>query len=769
MRCAQAPSLVSSSRPSDRDPAGRPDRAARRRGAARGGTRSITVVAGVPVADRAGHAGRLGHARGRAASAGRFDTGAVTTRMSRAGSTSWPMLAGVPFTVTRPAIDQLLGFATRSDAGVGQRLWIADAVTHRAACAASGSSVGSSSSEVSPKRSRKSKPVPYRIGRPGVSARPCSATRRRCSRLRSDVVRVDAADALDHAARHRLAVGDDGQRLERGRRQPNAVGADVAGDQRARLGRRDQLDLVAGRRASRMPRSPSATSRSPRSASTVSRSMPASVAISRRASGLSATNSSASSCATRQLERRSGASRSARTSISRRRPARRPDHRLVDVHRRVRQSSVAAVRGGSGSRMTLIGPHGSACSTVSSRPLASSSMARNVTATTIRSVTSRSSSCSTNCGAATATPRGSPRARSSSVIVRAIISGGGGAGGTRRPKRRARRPADCGPKRRPGSGRAPACPAAAAVPASRWIERRSTDRAARRARGPRRGTCGTRSAAGEAPPPGRLRRVLFAVSRVGAGGRGSSARDLIRMSCEQTVTNELSSASRPRSMRASASRYAPARSPSLTVRTSSCRCSMSDSSSASGPSKTSSRTCVASSGRRASAKRISTLPVATALTRLSWPRRRAEQGHARARRRPAPPGCGSARQSRAAQPAPSASSADVSACSAIVLNARRKPRNTRSASARTRGPYRSRQRPRHAMPDMQVAALAAVVEQAGEQQVGILRGRRAAARPRHPGRGAGRRDASSRTAPAGRASARSLSVGALRARHAARM
>jgi hypothetical protein len=33
-----------------------------------------------------------------------------------------------------------------------------------------------------------------------------------------DVVRIDAANALDEGARHRLAVGHDGQRFERRRR-----------------------------------------------------------------------------------------------------------------------------------------------------------------------------------------------------------------------------------------------------------------------------------------------------------------------------------------------------------------------------------------------------------------------------------------------------------------------------------------------------------------------------------------------------------------------
>ena len=59
------------------------------------------------------------------------------------------------------------------------------------------------------------------------------------------VVRVDAPDPLDRRLRDGLAVGDDRQRLERRRRQADGIGADVAGDERAALGRRGQLDPVA--------------------------------------------------------------------------------------------------------------------------------------------------------------------------------------------------------------------------------------------------------------------------------------------------------------------------------------------------------------------------------------------------------------------------------------------------------------------------------------------------------------------------------------------
>ena len=62
-----------------------------------------------------------------------------------------------------------------------------------------------------------------------------------------DRVGVDAADPLDDAARDRLAVGDDGQRLERCRREPESLGAGVAGDDRTCLGGGRELDPVADR------------------------------------------------------------------------------------------------------------------------------------------------------------------------------------------------------------------------------------------------------------------------------------------------------------------------------------------------------------------------------------------------------------------------------------------------------------------------------------------------------------------------------------------
>ena len=111
--------------------------------------------------------------------------------------------------------------------------------------ATSTSSGGRSSRLVSPKRSRNSKPVPYRNGRPGRVGAAQLDDEAAMQQRADGVVGVDAADALDGRLRDGLAVGDDGQGLEAGRRQPDRVRADVAGDERAALGGRRQLDPVA--------------------------------------------------------------------------------------------------------------------------------------------------------------------------------------------------------------------------------------------------------------------------------------------------------------------------------------------------------------------------------------------------------------------------------------------------------------------------------------------------------------------------------------------
>ena len=163
--------------------------------------------------------------------------------------------------------------------------------------ATSTSSGGSSSRLVSPNRSRNSKPVPYRNGRPG-RVRAAELDDQPAMEQGPDrVVRIDAADPLDRRLRDRLAVGDDRQRLERRRRQADRVGADVAGDQRAALGRGRELDPVAVDQQADAAARGATTSRSPSRASTVARSVPASAAISRRDSGRSATNRSASRAA----------------------------------------------------------------------------------------------------------------------------------------------------------------------------------------------------------------------------------------------------------------------------------------------------------------------------------------------------------------------------------------------------------------------------------------------------------------------------------------
>ena len=158
----------------------------------------------------------------------------------------------------------------------------------------------------------------------------------------------------------------------------------------------------------RIPRPARLTSRSPSRSSTTLRSTPARTAISRRVSGSLGDEQEGLEGRLGQLARRLGTSLGVRLDgPARGRPGRRPA-----------PSSAASISGPSGavpasavvgrgvrtSRAT-IGPHGSACSRTTSRCLASSRRARNVTATTTRSRTSRRSSWRT---IAPAAPQGRP-------------------------------------------------------------------------------------------------------------------------------------------------------------------------------------------------------------------------------------------------------------------------------------------------------------------------------------------------------------------------
>src|SRR5207249_10021936 len=90
---------------------------------------------------------------------------------------------GAPVDAHPTGGDQGLGPATGGDPGLRQRTLQAHLRHHGPSASGpslvpSASSRGSSSRPVSPKRSRNSKPVPYRNGRPGDGARPSSTTRR---------------------------------------------------------------------------------------------------------------------------------------------------------------------------------------------------------------------------------------------------------------------------------------------------------------------------------------------------------------------------------------------------------------------------------------------------------------------------------------------------------------------------------------------------------------------------------------------------------------
>ena len=160
MRCAHAPSLVSSSRPSE-------SRSSRPTGYSRARHRAAPRARGrAPSARRGGRspcssrpAGLARAGRGAAAAAGdgaAVDGRARRGRIDAAGRSP----AATPLTCDASRDHELLGLAPRRDTGVGQRLVNATRAHSLEPLRGLGSSDGRSSSDVRPKRSRKSKPVP---------------------------------------------------------------------------------------------------------------------------------------------------------------------------------------------------------------------------------------------------------------------------------------------------------------------------------------------------------------------------------------------------------------------------------------------------------------------------------------------------------------------------------------------------------------------------------------------------------------------------------
>ena len=173
---------------------------------------------------------------------------------SLAGSTSWPIVGRAPLTVTRrrrPAPPLARRDATPASAStfwMRTRRHSSRRDLTRGAAAASGSSVRQVLQRCQPEALQE-------VEAGAVQDRPAGRVRAALlhdqppmQQAAHHVVGVDAADALDDAARDRLAIGDDRQRLERRGRQADALGADVSRDQRPGLGRGRELDLLARRR-----------------------------------------------------------------------------------------------------------------------------------------------------------------------------------------------------------------------------------------------------------------------------------------------------------------------------------------------------------------------------------------------------------------------------------------------------------------------------------------------------------------------------------------
>ena len=175
------------------------------------------------------------------------------------GSTDWPRVAGRPSTVTRPAAMSRSASRREAKPAAAMTFWIRsgaispgrDRRRRRRPCRTGGrpsiaggrrqSARTGSAARPRPRRAARRRRDRAAAARRGWSARTARGTRSRCrtgtgrpGRLGAAqlddqpameqrahrVVGVDAADPLDAALGHRLPVGDDGERLERGRRQP---------------------------------------------------------------------------------------------------------------------------------------------------------------------------------------------------------------------------------------------------------------------------------------------------------------------------------------------------------------------------------------------------------------------------------------------------------------------------------------------------------------------------------------------------------------------
>ena len=239
--------------------------------------------------------------------------------------------------------------------------------------------------------------------------------------------------------------------------------------------------------------------------------------------------------------------------------------------------------------------------------------------------------------------------------------------------------------------------------------------------------------------------------------RGSMARLLMRISCEATATNALTFPSRSDSSPASASRYASARPPSGTVRTSSWRASMSDSRRASGPSNSAIWTWVAVSGRRPSPKLTAGAAGGDRRGRRHHgDARPADPGHQLAssaswRRRPASGSTGASwcrisSTVRGEQPAaPASTGRDLGMVAQPRLGDARGRQHARDP--RDPAPVSLAERVHHARPHPGLP-LPGIVQQAREQHLGVGHAVRREASPRRPARAADRRRACRRTARA---------------------
>ena len=250
------------------------------------GTSSRTVRAAWGIADGRGESGRLVDGVVSPWSFGQTDRAPVDHQGDTGGVDTLPSRARSPSTLTRPAAtagpasgvtptpavartsgsspqaSPVLGWPPASASAPVLDLSAPDCRSPRPPprassvrlIAAAASRTGAPSRLVTPNRSRNSKPVPCRKGRPGDPPRPSSTTRRRCRSARIVYSESTPPDPLDDGQGDGLAIGHD-RKVSRAVADGEQTQADVVAGRGSGLGACRELHPVIGDHEAKSPAS----------------------------------------------------------------------------------------------------------------------------------------------------------------------------------------------------------------------------------------------------------------------------------------------------------------------------------------------------------------------------------------------------------------------------------------------------------------------------------------------------------------------------------